>query len=48
MPNQGPRPGALVIRPDGQVTWAADPTDSVLAQAVSAWVGKPTRAEARR
>jgi 3-(3-hydroxy-phenyl)propionate hydroxylase len=34
-------PGAVLIRPDGHVAWAGDPTDPALADALTAWCGPP-------
>lgn len=34
-----PAPPAVLIRPDGHVAWAGDPTDPELAAAASTWFG---------
>jgi 3-(3-hydroxy-phenyl)propionate hydroxylase len=34
-------PGAVLIRPDGYVAWAGDPTDVTLAGALTTWFGSP-------
>ena len=35
------QPGAVLIRPDGHVVWAGDPTDAELALTITTWFGKP-------
>ena len=35
-------PAAVVIRPDGYVAWAGDPTEPGLARALTTWFGPPT------
>lgn len=37
-----PAPPAVLIRPDGHVAWAGEPTDPKLAEAVSTWFGAGT------
>ena len=34
-----PAPGAVLIRPDGYVAWAGDPTESELPRALATWFG---------
>ncbi len=36
-------PAAVLIRPDGHVAWAGDPTDPALPEALSQWFGEPER-----
>ncbi|HET7486682.1 MAG TPA: FAD-dependent monooxygenase [Acidimicrobiales bacterium] len=36
-----PPPAAVAIRPDGHVTWAGDPADPELPQALTTWFGAP-------
>ena len=35
-------PPAVLIRPDGHVAWAGEPTDPALPRAIEAWFGSPT------
>jgi 3-(3-hydroxy-phenyl)propionate hydroxylase len=37
-------PPAVLIRPDGHVAWAGDPSDPVLTDALTTWFGPPTAA----
>ena len=39
-----PAPPAVLIRPDGHVAWAGDPTDPTLPDALTYWFGVPTPA----
>jgi hypothetical protein len=37
-----PAPAAVLIRPDGYVAWAGEPTDPALPDALTRWFGPPT------
>jgi hypothetical protein len=37
-----PAPAAVLIRPDGYVAWAEDPTRPGLPDALTTWFGPPT------
>ncbi len=39
--DETPAPAALLIRPDGHVVWAGDPSDPELPGALTAWFGPP-------
>lgn len=43
-----PAPGAVLIRPDGHVAWAGEPTDPALRDALTTWFGPPAEASAHR
>ena len=38
---QVPAPTTILIRPDGHVAWAGDPTDPGLPEALETWFGPP-------
>jgi 3-(3-hydroxy-phenyl)propionate hydroxylase len=50
LPVLGPvaAPAAVLVRPDGYVAWAGDPTDTALARALTTWFGASDRAERTR
>jgi 3-(3-hydroxy-phenyl)propionate hydroxylase len=40
-----PAPAAVLVRPDGHVAWAGDPTGLELPEALSTWSGPPAAAQ---